>query len=120
MNTKETKKQNINTNKSLLRKTKVQLVDIILRKDDIEKDIRIKIKEIQKEYNELYIDYKSLYNKYDELNTDYKLLCDDNVDLQHNYKDIINKQYKLIQFHKKINLVLFILFILSVLNIFMF
>lgn len=120
MNTKETKEQNTNTNKSLLRNTKAQLVNIILRKDDIEKDIRTKFKELEKEYKELNTDYKSLYNKYDELNTDYKILCDNNVDLQHDYKDIINKQHKLIQFQKKIHLVLFILLILSVLRIFMF
>ena len=42
-----------NTSGSLNRKTKAQLIDIILRKDDVERKLRNELNNMSKEYNQL-------------------------------------------------------------------
>ena len=77
MNNIETTKKSAVENNSLMRKTKAQLVDIILRKDNIEKNLRADINGINSTLNEIRNKYNSLEKHYDSLNYDYRDMCDE-------------------------------------------
>lgn len=68
MNNDETKKNAVENN-SLMRKTKAQLVEIILRKDEVERDIRKKLKEEQEYYSKKIKDYNALIDKVNRYKT---------------------------------------------------
>lgn len=101
MNTK-----NENKNKpvpALMRKTKAQLIDIILRKDDIERSLRNDIKGMENTLNE----YKKqlddanrqieVKNKaYDELNADFESTCDENASTICDLKETIKEDKTII------------------------
>lgn len=77
MNNIETTKKSAVENNSLMRKTKAQLVDIILRKDNIEKNLRADINGTNSTLNEIRNKYSSLEKHYDSLNYDYRDMCDE-------------------------------------------
>lgn len=103
MNNNEVKNVENKQNNSLMRKTKAQLVDIILRKDIIEKNLRADIKDLEANLNK----YKDNLNKYEnkiisiktdyaKLNEDYKDICDEKVSIECNLKSTISKQNRTI------------------------
>lgn len=77
MNNIETTKKSAVENNSLMRKTKAQLVEIILRKDNIEKNLRADINGTNSTLNEIRNKYNSLEEHYDSLNYDYRDMCDE-------------------------------------------
>lgn len=77
MNNIETTKKSAVENNSLMRKTKAQLVDIILRKDNIEKNLRADINGTNSTLNEIRNKYNNLEKHYDSLNYDYRDMCDE-------------------------------------------
>ena len=108
--------------KSLERKTKKELIEIIFRKDSVERELRELNKDLSEINNNLSEDKKSLSEKiktlndeidelattssasYEILSEDYQNACDENAKLYHN-----NKRYK-----KQINLVVALLTMLSI------
>ena len=91
MNNDETKKNAVENN-SLMRKTKAQLVEIILRKDSIEKNLRADIKDIEKELEHKRNDLKLINNNYNSLQNDYHSVCDDRVTIECEFNSVIKKQ----------------------------
>ena len=91
MNNDETKKNAVENN-SLMRKTKAQLVEIILRKDSIEKNLRADIKDIEKELEHNRNDLKLINNDYNSLKNDYHSVCDDRVTIEYELNSVIKKQ----------------------------
>ena len=91
MNNDETKKNAVENN-SLMRKTKAQLVEIILRKDSIEKNLRADIKDIEKELEHKRNDLKLINNDYNSLKNDYHSVCDDRVTIEYELNSVIKKQ----------------------------
>ena len=124
MNNNEVKNVENKQNNSLMRKTKVQLVEIILRKDSIEKNLRddiantkvelnkakTEINNMQYNYSKLENDYSKLENNYFKFKSDYADMCDicDEKELvEYELKNKINKQRGLIWF-------LVIIFVISI------
>jgi hypothetical protein len=54
----------IKENNSLMKKTKAQLVEIILRKDDVEKALRDELKDKTKELDNVTTDYQDMCDEY--------------------------------------------------------
>ena len=88
MSNKETTKKHGETNGSLMKHTKAQLVDIILRKDNIEKELREQLKDVkdnyQRELNNAVAKYdnevlvrENLEKDYFNLKDDYYTICDE-------------------------------------------
>ena len=80
--------------KSLMRKTKAQLVEIILRKDNIEKNLRADINGTNSTLNEIRNKYNALEKQYDSLNYDYRDMCDEKTFIEcklHNKIKLISK-----------------------------
>ena len=67
---------NIKTNDSLARKTKKELVDIILRKDDVERRLRETIEGLNKTINKLKIDKRVIADSNNILDKDYQNMKD--------------------------------------------
>lgn len=78
---------NVNTNKtvdevtnktsnSLMKKTKAQLVEIILRKDEVERNLRADMKGTEATLNKLKEEKTLLEKKYEILKNDYQEECD--------------------------------------------
>lgn len=98
------------TTKSLERKTKKELIEIILRKDSVERDLREINKGLSEDKKKCEADIENQENafltlsaRHDELIQDYQNCCDENTTLYH-----INKKYK-----KQIKLVATLLIIVS-------
>lgn len=98
------------TTKSLERKTKKELIEIILRKDTVERDLRELNKGLSEDKKKCETDIENQENafltlsaRHDELIQDYQNCCDENTTLYHN-----NKRYK-----KQIKLVATLLIIVS-------
>ena len=114
MNNIETTKKSAVENNSLMRKTKAQLVEIILRKDNIEKNLRADINGTNSTLNEIRNKYNALEKHYDELNYDYRDMCDEKafIECQLNNK---------IKFLRKLSIGLIVcIIILVILNIILF
>lgn len=92
MNNIETTKKSAVENNSLMRKTKAQLVEIILRKDSIEKNLRADIKGIEKELENKRNDLELINNNYNSLKNDYHNVCDDIVTIECEFNSVIKKQ----------------------------
>ena len=114
MNNNEVKNVENKQNNSLMRKTKVQLVEIILRKDSIEKNLRddiantkAELNKAKTEINNMQYDRSELMSNYAKLKNDYSDMCDTNVLVEHELKNTINKQRGLIWF-------LVIMFVISI------
>lgn len=76
----------IKTNNSLMKKTKAQLIEIILRKDDVEKNLREELRNndiLIREANILMNKYKkeleTFNKKHNELHRDYEHECDEHT-----------------------------------------
>lgn len=102
------------TTKSLERKTKKELIEIILRKDSVERDLREINKGLSEDKKKCEADIEDQENafltlsaRHDELIQDYQNCCDENTTLCH-----INKKYK-----KQIKLVVAVLYMVSIMLI---
>ena len=108
MNNNEVKNVENKQNNSLMRKTKVQLVEIILRKDSIEKNLRddiantkVELNKAETEINTMQCDYSKLESNYFKLKSDYIDMCDmcdEKTLVEHELKNTINKQRGFIWF----------------------
>ena len=114
MNNNEVKNVENKQNNSLMRKTKVQLVEIILRKDSIEKNLRddiantkVELNKAKTKINTMQCDYSKLMNDYSKLKSDYIYMCDEKTLVEYELKNKINKQHGLIWF-------LVIIFVISI------
>lgn len=114
MNNNEVKNVENKQNNSLMRKTKVQLVEIILRKDSIEKNLRddiantkVELNKAKTEINNMQYDHSELMSNYAKLKNDYSDMCDEKILVEYELKNTINKQRGLIWF-------LVIIFVISI------
>ena len=114
MNNNEVKNVENKQNNSLMRKTKVQLVEIILRKDSIEKNLRddiantkVELNKAKTEINNMQYDHSELMSDYAKLKNDYSDMCDEKILVEYELKNTINKQSGLIWF-------LVIMFVISI------
>ena len=114
MNNNEVKNVENKQNNSLMRKTKVQLVEIILRKDSIEKNLRddiantkVELNKAKTEINNMQYNRSELMSDYAKLKNDYSDMCDEKTLVEHELKNTINKQRGLIWF-------LVIMFVISI------
>lgn len=114
MNNNEVKNVENKQNNSLMRKTKVQLVEIILRKDSIEKNLRddiantkVELNKVKTEINIAQCNYSELKSDYSKLKNDYIDMCDEKISVEYELKNKINKQCGLIWF-------LVIMFVISI------
>lgn len=93
---------NENSNKSLMRKTKAELVDIIFRKDAVEKDLRGTAKNLvdklvaaEEQCTAVKACHELLLKDYNALTVDYQDKCDEHISCLTESRIVINK-YKLI------------------------
>ena len=105
MNNNEVKNVENKQNNSLMRKTKVQLVEIILRKDSIEKNLRddiantkVELNKAKTEINNMQYDHSELMSDYSKLKNDYSDMCDEKILVEYELRNTINKQRGLIWF----------------------
>lgn len=84
-------------NNSLMRKTKSELVNIILRKDSIEKSLRTELKDANATISSFYNKLDEEKIKYDKLLTDYEYNCDEKITVITNYKIKFNKYNKIVK-----------------------
>lgn len=109
---KEIVKQTPEPNSGLMKKTKAQLVEIILRKDSIEQELREKLKNNEKSYTAMYNDFNTKFAHLEEvhevLKNNYQNECDEHRTTYWEYKDKVNR-YKVMFF-----IVLFIALIMGI------
>ena len=105
MNNNEVKNVENKQNNSLMRKTKVQLVEIILRKDSIEKNLRddiantkVELNKAKTEINNMQYNHSELMSDYAKLKNDYSDICDEKILVEYELRNTINKQRGLIWF----------------------
>ena len=91
MNNDETKKKAVENN-SLMRKTKAQLVEIILRKDNIERNLRADIKGTETSLANVRNDLTVTTNNYVKLQDDYQSICDEKASVECELNNTIKKQ----------------------------
>lgn len=114
MNNNEVKNVENKQNNSLMRKTKVQLVEIILRKDSIEKNLRddiantkVELNKVKTKIDTIQCNYSELMSDYAKLKNDYIYMCDEKTLVEHELKNKINEQRGFIWF-------LVIMFVISI------
>lgn len=114
MNNNEVKNVENKQNNSLMRKTKVQLVEIILRKDSIEKNLRdditstkVELNKIKTKIDTMQCNYSELMSDYAKLKNDYIYMCDEKTLVESELKNKINEQRGFIWF-------LVIMFVISI------
>lgn len=110
MSNEETKNVENKQDTSLMRKTKAQLVEIILRKDNIERGLRADIKGTEAYCKELEAKVKNVCNANKELKEDYHNMCDESASIIASYKNEI-KQYR--TYNKVLSLILFLIILAS-------
>lgn len=102
-------KKIINENSSLMKKTKAQLVEIILRKDEVEKNVRKELKEAEefasqkiKDYNalnEIHVKYVEELTKVNynigTMQEEYREQCDEHASERQELIDKVNR-YKIL------------------------
>ena len=105
MNNNEVKNVENKQNNSLMRKTKAQLVEIILRKDSIEKNLRddiantkVELNKAKTEINNMQYNHSELMSDYAKLKNDYSDICDEKILVEYELRNTINKQRGLIWF----------------------
>ena len=105
MNNNEVKNVENKQNNSLMRKTKAQLVEIILRKDSIEKNLRddiantkVELNKAKTEINNMQYNRSELMSDYAKLKNDYSDMCDEKILVEYELRNTINKQRGLIWF----------------------
>ena len=84
-------------NNSLMRKTKPELVNIILRKDSIEKSLRTELKDANATISSYYNKLDEEKIKYDKLLNDYEYNCDEKITIITNYKIKFSKYNKIVK-----------------------
>lgn len=84
-------------NNSLMRKTKSELVNIIFRKDSIEKSLRTELKDANATISSYYNKLDEEKIKYDKLLTDYVYNCDEKITVITNYKIKFSKYNKIVK-----------------------
>lgn len=91
-------KSNTNAMESntLMRKTKAQLVDIIFRKDDVERNLRADIKGMEKNLQNTEDTLIEANTKINLMQNDYKDICDEKVYVECKLNNIIKKQKQFI------------------------
>lgn len=106
-----------NTSNSLMRKTKAQLVDIILRKDSVERELRKNFScandKLAKAENKCLVYQSKIENLTDELaelKRDYEDKCDNATSIEFEYES------KLKHSNRTINILLVVLLIVAVMN----
>lgn len=92
MNNNKVKNVENNQNGSLMRKTKAQLVEIILRKDSIEKNLKADIKSTEANLHKYKAKIDSMQSDYSKLKNDYMDVCDEKASVECELKSTINKQ----------------------------
>lgn len=107
MNKKETTKKDAVENNSLMRKTKTQLVELIFRKDSVERNLRADIKSKEKELENTIRNLKVTNHNYVSLQNEYHSVCDDKALIECELNTTIKKQKVFIR-------LLIILFCISV------
>lgn len=114
MNNNEVKNVENKQNNSLMRKTKVQLVEIILRKDSIEKNLRddiantkVELNKVKTKIDTMQCNYSKLMSDYSKLKNDYIYMCDEKTLVESELKNKINEQRGFIWF-------LVIMFVISI------
>ena len=110
MSNEETKNVENKQNNSLMRKTKAQLVEIILRKDSIERGLRADIKGMEGMCKEFEDKIKRVCNANKELTEDYHNMCDESASIIASYKNEI-KQYRI--YNKVLSFILFLIILAS-------
>ena len=119
-------KKTINENSSLMKKTKAQLVEIILRKDEVERSIRKELKEAEEYASKKIKDYNALnaaHVKYVEdlgkanynielMQEEYREQCDEHASERQELIDKVNRYKTLFYFVLMIIMVLGIYIIL--------
>ena len=103
-------KKTVTENSSLMKKTKAQLVEIILRKDSIERGLRADIKGMEGTCKEFEDKIKHIRDANKELKEDYHNMCDESASLIASYKNEI-KQYR--TYNKVLSLILFLVILIS-------
>lgn len=105
MNNKEVKNVENKQNNSLMRKTKAQLVELIFRKDSIERNLRADIKSkntLINKYEDNFQIYETrisnIETKYSNLKDGYRDMHDEKVSIECELNTTINKQIKIIRF----------------------
>lgn len=93
-------KSNVNevtnkTSNSLMKKTKAQLVEIILRKDEVERNLRKDINDLCSSSNKIKNEKELLENKFETLQNDYREECDEKVSYIQEFKDK-TERYKML------------------------
>lgn len=81
------------TSNSLMNKTKAQLVEIILRKDEVERNLRKDIKDTCDSMDKITTEKEFLEKKFEILKNDYREECDKNASDFQEFRNII-KKYK--------------------------
>lgn len=92
MNNNKVKNVENKQNGSLMRKTKAQLVEIILRKDGIEKNLRDDIKGTEANLHKYEAKIDNMQVDYSILKNDYTNMCDEKASVECELKSTINKQ----------------------------
>ena len=111
MSNVNTKKKNVEevTNKtpnSLMKKTKIQLVDIILRKDVVECNLRSDIKRICDSLYKLTTEKEILEKRFEALKNDYREVCDEHFYNRQELKDKIERYKALFYIFLAISIIL--------------
>lgn len=93
-------KSNVNevtnkTSNSLMKKTKAQLVEIILRKDEVERNLRKDINELCDSLDKIKNEKELLEKNFETLKNDYREECDKNASYIQELKDK-TERYKIL------------------------
>ena len=93
-------KSNVNevtnkTSNSLMKKTKAQLVEIILRKDEVERNLRKDINDLCDSLDKIKNEKELLENKFETLQNDYREKCDEKASYIQELKDK-TERYKML------------------------
>lgn len=84
---------------TLMRKTKAQLVEIIFRKDGLERSLRTEIEQMRKSFNKdcvdkIATDISEITKKYNSLKKDFEDICDAKISMEFAYKELLNRSQK--------------------------
>lgn len=93
-------KSNVNevtnkTSNSLMKKTKAQLVEIILRKDEVERNLRKDINDLCDSFDKIKSEKELLENKFETLQNDYREEYDEKASYIQELKDK-TERYKML------------------------
>lgn len=91
-----TKKNNVDevtnkTSNSLMKKTKAQLVEIILRKDEVERNLRKDINELCNSFDKIKTEKELLEQRFETLQNDYQEECDENASYLQELKNRVER-----------------------------